>query len=58
MNDKNYDSYDSLDEANMDEMKRITHILEQAKNMCEGTTIDFKGINKFSKVSIPIENEI
>jgi hypothetical protein len=61
MDSANYDTFRSFDEDNMDEMKRITHILEQAKNMCEGGIVDFKGISKFTKDShmgtIPITEQ-
>ena len=31
-----YEDYDDLDPKNMDEIKRMTHILDQATRMCDG----------------------
>lgn len=40
-----------MDPKNMDEIKRMTHILEQATRMCDGKDINFKNI-------LTIDNDI
>lgn len=45
-----------MDPANLDEIKRMTHILEQATNMCDGMEIDFKNIESIKPITVDIKH--
>ena len=46
-----YEDYDVKDPKNMDEIKRMTHILDQATRMCDGKDFDFKNIMSFENAT-------